>query len=108
MSTLFQLTPQATEDLDAIWWFIEEDSGQAADQVESEIIATCHRLAGYPFMGHKRRDITALPVLFWTIPKYLNYIIVYRPQSKPLQVIAILHGNQDLKEILKDRLPAKP
>jgi hypothetical protein len=37
-----------------------------------------------------------------------DYIIVYRPQSKPLQVIAILHGNQDLKEILKDRLPLNP
>jgi plasmid stabilization system protein ParE len=47
-------------------------------------------------------------VLFWTLPKYSNYIIVYRPQSKALQVIAILHGNQDLKEILKNRLPAKP
>ena len=56
-------------------------------------------------MGHKRRDITPLPVLFWTIPKYPNYIIVYRPQGKPLQVIAILHGKQDLKEILEDRQP---
>jgi plasmid stabilization system protein ParE len=46
MSAPFQLTPQATEDLDAIWWFIEKDSGQAADQVEAEIIATCPRLAG--------------------------------------------------------------
>ena len=108
MSAPFQLTPQATEDLDGIWWFIEEDSREAANQVESEIIATCRRLAKYPFIGHKRRDITPLPVLFWTIPKYPNYTIVYRPLSQPLQVIAILHGNQDLKEILKDRLPAKP
>jgi plasmid stabilization system protein ParE len=75
--------------------------------VEAEVIATCHRLAGHPFLGHKRRDITPLPVLFWTIPKYPNYIIVYRPESKPLQVIAILHGSQGLKEVLKDQLPAK-
>ena len=47
-------------------------------------------------------------MLFWTLPKYPNYIIVYRPESKPLQVIAILHGKQDLKEILRDRLPEKP
>jgi antitoxin ParD1/3/4/toxin ParE1/3/4 len=87
---------------------LRKNSGQAADQVEAEIITTCDRLAAFPFMGHKRRDITSLPVLFWTIPKYPNYIIVYRPQRKPMQVIAILHGNQDLKEILKDRLPAKP
>jgi len=105
MSAPFQLTPQATEDLDAIWWFIQEDSQQAADRVESEIIATCHRLARHPFIEHKRRDITPLPALFWTVTKYPNYIIVYRPQSKPLQVIAILHGNRDLKEILKGRLP---
>jgi plasmid stabilization system protein ParE len=64
MSAPFQLTPQATEDLDVIWWFIEADSGQAADHVEAEIIASCHRLAEYPLMGHKRRDITPLPVLF--------------------------------------------
>jgi len=81
---------------------------QAANRVETEIIATGHGLAGHPFIGHKRRDITLLPVLFWTIPKYPNYIIVYRPESKPLQVIAILHGNRDLKEILKGRLPVNP
>ena len=105
MSSPFQLTPQATEDLDAIWWFIEKDSGQAADRVEAEIVPACNRLAGFPFIGHKRRDITPLPVLFWTIPKYTNYTLVYRPESKPLQVIAILQGNRDLKEILKGRLP---
>jgi plasmid stabilization system protein ParE len=37
-----------------------------------------------------------------------HYIIVYRPESRPLQVIAILHGNGDLKETLKGRLPEKP
>ena len=40
---------------------------------------------------------TSQPTLFWTLPKYPNYIIVYRPQGKPLQVVAILHGEQDLK-----------
>ena len=54
MSAPFQLTPQATEDLDGIWWFIGERSREAADRVESEIIATCRRLADYPFIGHKR------------------------------------------------------
>lgn len=108
MSAPFQLTPQAIEDLDGIWWFIEEDSEESANQVETEIIVTFRRLARYPFIGHKRPDITPLPVLFWTLPKYPNYIIVYRPESNPLQVIAILHGKQDLKEILRDRLSEKP
>ena len=108
MSAPFQLATQAIEDLEGIWWFIEEDSREAANRVETEIITTCRRLAGYPLIGHKRRDITPLPVRFWTLPKYPNYVIVYRPETKPLQVIAILHGKQDMEEILKGRLPEKP
>jgi plasmid stabilization system protein ParE len=48
MNAPFQFTPQATDDLDAIWWFIAEDNRDAADRVETEIIATCRRLAKHP------------------------------------------------------------
>jgi plasmid stabilization system protein ParE len=105
MSALFELTVQAIEDLDSIWWFIVEDSWEAADRVETDIVATCRRLAGHPLIGHRRRDITPLPVRFWMLPKYPNYTIVYRAEIKPLQVVAILHGKQDMGEVLKDRLP---
>ena len=46
-------------------------------------------------MGIKRRDITALPVRFWTLARFPNYVIVYRPETVPLQVIAILHGKRE-------------
>ena len=55
MNAPFQLTPQAAEDLDAIWWFIAEDSSDAADRLEMEIVATCRRLAKHPLMGTKRQ-----------------------------------------------------
>ena len=64
MNAPFQLTPQAMEDLDAIWWFIAGDNREAADRVESEIVATCKRLAKHPLMGTKRQDITPLRVRF--------------------------------------------
>jgi len=48
MNPGFRLTPQATEDLDAIWWFIAANSRKAADRVEAEIAATCRRLAKIP------------------------------------------------------------
>jgi plasmid stabilization system protein ParE len=99
----FQLTPQDTQDLDAIWWIIAEESRDAAERVEIEILATCRRLARHPRMGTKRRDITMLPVRFWTITKFPNYVIVYRPETVPLQVIAILHGKRDLEDVLKRR-----
>ncbi len=103
MSAPFQLTPQATEDIDGIWWFIARDNLEATDRVETEIIATCHRLAKHPMMGTKRQDLTHLPVRFWTVTMFPNYVIVYRPETVPLNVIAVLHGKRDLKEVLEKR-----
>jgi plasmid stabilization system protein ParE len=104
MNAPFLLTPQATEDLDAIWWFIAKDSRDAADRVEMEIVATYRRLAKRPLIGTKRQDITQLPVRFWTVTKFPNYVIVYRAETIPLQVVAVLHGKRDLKEVLESRL----
>jgi plasmid stabilization system protein ParE len=100
MNAPFQFTPQATEDLDAIWWFIAKHSRDAADRVELEIVQTCRRLAKHPLMGTKRQDITPIAVRFWTVAKFPNYVIVYRPETVPLQVVAVLHRKRDLKEVL--------
>lgn len=103
MAASFQFTPLAIDDLDSIWSFIARDSQAAADQVEREIVATCRRLAKHPMMGIKRQDVTPLAVRFWTIPKFPNYVIVYRPETVPLQVVAVLHGKRDLREMLRER-----
>ncbi len=103
MMARIKFTPQAAEDLDAIWWVIAEDNRDAADRVELEILATCHRLAKHPLMGTKRQDITPLPVRLWTVTKFPNYVIVYRPETAPLQVVAVLHGKRDLKKVLESR-----
>src|ERR1039457_200833 len=76
---------------------------EAADRVEMEIVATCRRLAKHPRMGTKRRDITPLPLRFWTVTRFPDYVIVYRPETVPLQVVAVLHGKRDLKEVLGRR-----
>jgi len=51
--------------------------------------------------GTWRRDITLLPVRFWSVSKFPNYVIVYRPETAPLRIIAILHGKRDLKEVME-------
>jgi hypothetical protein len=55
-------------------------------------------------MGTRRHDITALPVRFWIVTKFPNYVIVYRPETAPLQMVAVLHGKRDLKKLLERRL----
>jgi len=42
-----------------------------------------------PGKGHTRDDLTDLPVGFFPLGSYL---IVYRPNPAPLQIVAILHG----------------
>lgn len=92
------------DDLDAIWSFIADDNSDAADRVEAEIVSTCRRLAKHPLMGTERQDVTTLPVRFWTVTRFPNYVIVYRPDTVPLQVVAVLHGKRNLKRVLEERL----
>ena len=58
-------------------------------------------LATMPGIGHWRKDLMAEPVKFF--PVY-SYLIVYRPETKPLQVVAVLHGRSDVEQVLKRRL----
>jgi toxin ParE1/3/4 len=50
--------------------------------------------------GHWRKNLTDKAVRIF--PVY-SYLIVYRPETKPLQVVSILHGRRDVDQILKDR-----
>jgi len=71
-----------------------------ADRVEAVIKEQIVFLARNPGAGHWRRDLTNEAVRFF--PVY-SYLIVYRPETKPLQVVAILHGRRDVDGILKKR-----
>lgn len=96
----FDLTPEAIADLREIWQFISQHSVNAADRVLEDLYRTFGRLATTPGMGHKRDDLTRRDVRFW--PLY-SYLVIYQPISRPLLVIAVLHGNRDVKKLLQDR-----
>jgi antitoxin ParD1/3/4 len=100
MPAFYRLTTRAIDDLDEIWSYIAEDSVDAANRVESAILATCNSLARHPMLGSRRAEITLLPVRFWAVTRFPNYIVVYRPDTKPLQVVTVLHGKRDIKAVL--------
>jgi toxin ParE1/3/4 len=102
MKSRFVLAPQAAEDLADIWRYIKgRSSSVMADHVESVILEKILFLAHVPEAGHHRRNLTSEEVKFF--PVY-SYLIVYRPTTTPLQVVAILHGRRDVEQILEDRL----
>ena len=82
---------------------IAADSVEAAERVEQAIYDACAFVAEAPMRGHTRRDLTSRPVRFWTLVRYPNYTIAYRPDTAPLQVVAILHGKRNARRILSER-----
>ncbi|MGO9648921.1 MAG: type II toxin-antitoxin system RelE/ParE family toxin [Terriglobales bacterium] len=99
--TRYRFTPQAVADLFDIWSFIAKDNPAAADRVEEAVFRACNFLADSPLAGRIRKDLTALPVRFWVVQPYSNYLIVYRPESNPLQIIRVLHAARDLPAVLR-------
>jgi plasmid stabilization system protein ParE len=102
MPSPFQFTPRAIRDLGDIWEYIAEDNVGAANRVESAILSACNRLSRNPLIGSKRSEITPLPVRFWVVTRFPNFIVVYRPDTKPLQIVAILHGKRDAAVLFEE------
>ena len=96
----YQFTPQAADDIFEIWSTIARHSMDAANRVEEAIYGACFFLADGPLRGHIREDLTKLPLRFWTLQPYPNYIIVYDPETHPLQIIRILQGARNVSAIL--------
>jgi plasmid stabilization system protein ParE len=63
----YELSPEATDDLQEIWVYIANDNAAAADKLEEDIYAACEMVAKNPRLGHGRSDLTDEPVLFWTV-----------------------------------------
>src|SRR5437870_1099570 len=85
----FILSPEAREDLLDIWEYVARDSIDAADRLRDEIYEALVKLAQTPGMGHLREDLVDEPLRFWSVHRYL---IIYRPQSQPLEIVRILSG----------------
>jgi plasmid stabilization system protein ParE len=102
LSATYVLAPQAAADLVEIWRYIrEQSSSTVANRVESVILDRLAFLARTPGIGHSREDLTKANVKFLSV---YSYLIVYRPDTNPLQIAAILHGRRDVREILKTRI----
>jgi len=74
----FDLTEDATSDLEEIVAYIAVDNQRAALKVADELESAFRFLADWPFAGHTRQDLTDSEVRFWPNGRYL---IVYADQD---------------------------
>jgi antitoxin ParD1/3/4/toxin ParE1/3/4 len=104
--TGYVLSAAAERDLDHIWDFIAEDSIDVADRWIGKLFDAFETLAQTPGLGRKREDITAHPVLFWSLGSYL---IIYRAPSltvrRPIEIVAVTQGSRDIPAFLRSRAP---
>jgi antitoxin ParD1/3/4 len=85
----YRFTPEAEDDLFEIWCYIARDS-----------VAAAVFLLGSRRAAARAETVTDLPFYFWTVQRYPNYVLVYRPETQPLEIVRILHGMRDLKRLL--------
>ena len=99
----YVLTPLAKADIFHIWSYIALDSEDAADRVEKAIYDACAFVAEAPLRGHLRPDFTNRSLRFWTLTRFRNYSVVYRPDTTPVEVVAVVQGKRSMRRVLEQR-----
>jgi antitoxin ParD1/3/4 len=100
MTSLYDVSAEAQNDLFEIWRRIADDSVNLANRIEVEFYELFASLGRMPRQGHARIDLTKRPVLFF--PLY-SFLIVYRPDVKPIRIMAVLRGSRNVKRIRRER-----
>jgi len=96
----FRLSAEASQDLIEVLEYIAQDNVDAAERVRLELLEAMRGLAEMPGKGHLREDLTNRGVLFWRVRSYL---IIYRSETRPLEIVAVLHGKRNVGRVLHER-----
>jgi len=99
--TEYVLSTGAELDLNEIWEYIALDNIRAADRWIGKLFDAFEALARNPGMGHERKDLTTYPILFWPVGAYL---ILYRVQTKRVEIVAVTQGARDIPLFLRQRI----
>ena len=97
----YVLGPDADFDLDAIWEYIAADNIAAADRWIAKLFDAFEALGQTPGIGHRREDLTPFAVLFWPVGAYL---IIYRAERRPIEIVAVTQGSRDIPAFLSRRV----
>ncbi len=93
----FFLTEQAQQDRGEIFDYIASNNSLAAKKVDKRFKEVFQFLAGSPYSGHKRDDLTNLNVRFFTV---YSYMIIYDPETFPLKIVRILSSFRDINKLI--------
>jgi toxin ParE1/3/4 len=95
-----QVAPQASADLDNIWYYVANDSGSSeiADQVIDSITARLFLLGGQPYLGRPRDDDFGIGLRSFPVGEYVIVYLV-EDEDKDVLILRVVHGRRDMEEL---------
>lgn len=99
MTGAFILTPSAARDLDGILEYVFSRGGaNAALHVHQRLYEDFAKLSEQPGIGHTREDLVDESLRAWAV---FSYLVLYRPESSPVQIIRVIHGARDIPSVIE-------
>jgi toxin ParE1/3/4 len=93
------LAPDAETDLEDAWTYISGEAGQdKADELFDDLIMRLRILEEQPQIGRLRPELGP-GYRGWVID---NYVVVYRLNTRSIDVLRILHAARDIERILRE------
>lgn len=87
----------ALGDLRQIEQYIGQDNPQAAIDFVERLIRRCEQIADFPGIGPRRSDLKSA---YRSVTEG-QYVILYIASSDKVEIVRVLHGKQDLRQVLK-------
>ncbi len=93
MKLRFLLTPEAKSDLSEILLSVAEDKPEMAERLRIDIYKEFLNLSRSPGDRSLPPRVHGPPLRFWN---FYSYVVCYVWETKPNQIVAIVHGARDL------------
>ena len=95
----YVLTSTAKGDVRDILDFLKTESPTATVRVRTALRDAMRLLAERPGAGHVRTDLADGTVRFWPV---FSYLVIYRSDTNPIQIVRVLHGKRDVRRLLEE------
>ena len=97
MSTVV-VRPRALADLAEIWAYIAADSPDQADAFVDLVDSKFQALSRRPGVGRRRPELSS-HIRSLAVGRY---VVFYRPLSRGIEVVRVLHGSRDIESIFEN------
>ena len=96
------VSKEADTDTDDIEFYITLDSEDAGRRFSAAVRETFTFLLENPGAGRMRERVSnqSLAIRQWPVRGFSNYLIFYRPIDDGIQILRVLHGAQNLSDVL--------